>query len=107
MTSSIDASSLKEFGSTVSIAALRSAFALSEAVAGGDAEAIAAANKAFVDDLTGFAEDSQSDEGQSSIDKARERYASDDIEVDDYPLLSIGNDGTWVSAWVLVPNGGR
>lgn len=26
------------------------------------------------------------------------------IEIDDDPLLSVGEDGVWVSAWVYIPN---
>ena len=37
---------------------------------------------------------------------ARKRYANpsgDDIEVDDTPAFSAGDEGIWVQAWVWVP----
>lgn len=37
---------------------------------------------------------------------ARKYYAlpsSDDLEVDDQPRFSMGDNGMWVSAWVWVP----
>ena len=38
------------------------------------------------------------------IEKARDIYVSDEIEIDDCPLiLRGGEDGTWVNAWVRVP----
>jgi len=37
------------------------------------------------------------------VEKAQDRHASDDVEVDDDPFLSIGDEGVWVSAWVWVP----
>lgn len=38
------------------------------------------------------------------VTEARRLYASDDIEIDDVPLVSIGERGAWVSAWVWVPS---
>jgi len=38
-------------------------------------------------------------------EKARELYArgsSDNIEIDDMPMTSVGDDGTWVQAWVFL-----
>lgn len=37
-----------------------------------------------------------------AIDVARRHTGTDEIEVDDDPLVSVGEDGTWVSAWVFV-----
>jgi hypothetical protein len=35
---------------------------------------------------------------------ARDRYCtSDDIEIDDDALISVGDTGFWVQAWVYVP----
>lgn len=42
------------------------------------------------------------DEHADTIEAARARYATDDIEIDDQPSVSIGDDGVWVSAWVFV-----
>lgn len=42
---------------------------------------------------------------QEIIARARQRYcerSSDDIEIDDDPKLSRGDDGCWVQAWVWV-----
>ncbi len=41
-----------------------------------------------------------------TIEAARSNYtwnADNDIEIDDTPLLSIADEGVWVSAWVWVP----
>lgn len=37
--------------------------------------------------------------------QARDIYASDDVNIDTETVLSEGNDGTWVLAWVFVPTG--
>jgi hypothetical protein len=42
---------------------------------------------------------------QAHIDLARKRYAdpsSDDIEVDDTPLISHTDEGCWISGWLWV-----
>lgn len=57
--------------------------------------------------LRGIDEVSQDQEAYAGeIHKAREQYAegSDNtIEIDDDPMLSVGDDGIWVGAWVWVP----
>lgn len=40
-----------------------------------------------------------------AIDAARSNYCDDECEIDDKPLLSIADDGVWVSAWVWVYTG--
>ena len=43
---------------------------------------------------------------EDTITAARSNYAepSDgDIEIDDEPMLSVADEGVWVSAWVWVP----
>lgn len=37
-------------------------------------------------------------------DTARAMYANDDLEIDANPATSAGDDGTWVAAWVWVPD---
>lgn len=38
------------------------------------------------------------------VSSTREKWASEDLEIDDSPTLSVGDDpGCWVSAWVWVP----
>ena len=37
------------------------------------------------------------------VQQARDIYASDDVNIDTETVLSEGNDGTWVLAWVFVP----
>lgn len=37
-----------------------------------------------------------------TIEAARSNYADDDCEIDDKPLLSVADEGVWVSAWVYV-----
>lgn len=41
------------------------------------------------------------------IERAREEYAGDDVNVDDDAQLSHTDDGAWVQAWVFVADGGR
>lgn len=41
------------------------------------------------------------------IADARTLYASATLEIDDDADLSIGVDGTWVAAWVWVPDTGN
>jgi len=45
-------------------------------------------------------------EHQATIERARAMYAvpsDDDLEIDDEPLVSVAEKGTWVAAWVWVP----
>lgn len=37
-----------------------------------------------------------------AIEVARDTYCNDDIEIDGNPIVSVGDEGTWVSAWVFV-----
>ena len=37
------------------------------------------------------------------VQEARDIYASDDLNIDTETVLSAGEDGTWVMAWVFVP----
>lgn len=37
-----------------------------------------------------------------TIEAAREKHATDEVEIDDDVLLSIGDEGMWVSAWVWI-----
>lgn len=37
-----------------------------------------------------------------TVETARQRWASDDLEIDDFPMTSRGEDGCWISAWVWV-----
>ncbi len=39
----------------------------------------------------------------SVVQEARDIYASDDLNIDTETVLSDGEDGTWVMAWVFVP----
>ena len=38
-----------------------------------------------------------------TIETARSMYETDEVEFDDNPVIAEAEDGTWVSAWVLVP----
>ena len=40
------------------------------------------------------------------IEKAREEFANDELEIDDDPVTSVSDEGVWVSAWVWVPHSG-
>lgn len=35
---------------------------------------------------------------------ANDKYGADDIEIDDQPGTSRADDGTWVAAWVWIPD---
>lgn len=42
----------------------------------------------------------------AEIQRARDDYTMDsscDVEIDDEPVLSVSDEGVWVSAWVWVP----
>jgi hypothetical protein len=39
-----------------------------------------------------------------AINKARELYGSDEINVEDLAATGIGADGVWVQGWLLVKN---
>lgn len=50
--------------------------------------------------------DAERQRHESTIEVARGDYeepSGGEIEIDDDPLLSVGEDGMWVSAWVWVP----
>ena len=50
--------------------------------------------------------DAERQRHELTISAARSHYeepSDHDIEIDDEPLLSIGENGVWVSAWVHVP----
>lgn len=40
---------------------------------------------------------------EEMIKEARERYADDNLEIDDKAQMIITPDGTWVEAWVWIP----
>lgn len=42
-------------------------------------------------------------ESHDAIEAAREQYASEDIEIDPSPAVSVADDGTWIAAWLWVP----
>ena len=39
--------------------------------------------------------------------KARRIYATNEIEIDEYPQVSIAYNGVWVQAWVWLPKEGK
>lgn len=39
-----------------------------------------------------------------AMEAASAQYACDDVEIDPMPLISRGDKGTWVNAWVYVPD---
>ena len=93
---------IKDFLDSHGLVLVNKAAALSAAVTAGDAEQIAAANEEFRDALLDVATDTMSAAGQDAIDRASEQYVNDDVEIDSNPILSVGEEGTWVSAWVHV-----
>ncbi len=44
----------------------------------------------------------ESEECRAAIHEAGNLYASDDIQIDAKPAVSIADDATWVSAWLRV-----
>jgi hypothetical protein len=40
----------------------------------------------------------------AAVHKARELYGSTEIEFDEQPVTSVGDDGVWVQGWLLVKN---
>ena len=44
------------------------------------------------------------DDELAFIQAARDEWASDEIEIDDDPIVSEGDDGAFVAAWVYVTN---
>jgi len=40
---------------------------------------------------------------QKEIEKARNTWQSDDVEIDSNALASHGDEGTWIQAWVRIP----
>ncbi len=68
-------------------------------------EAVAIAKHPELAELTARLVGNQNDltTHAASIEKARELYVTDEVEIDDRPLISEGGDpGRWVSAWVWV-----
>lgn len=41
-------------------------------------------------------------DNQDHIARARGYYTNDDVEIDDEPCVSRGDEGTWVNAWLWV-----
>lgn len=62
----------------------------------GTVDAITSAHKAAKDAMR------EVQDNIAFVDKARELYSTDEIEIDDHPVLSVTDDGAWVSAWVWV-----
>lgn len=38
----------------------------------------------------------------ADIQKARDTYSNNDLEIDDTPLLAPGEGGVWINAWVWI-----
>jgi len=53
--------------------------------------------KELLDDMTAVRETHA-----TAVQAAQDEYNDDGIEIDDDPLLSVGDNGVWVSAWVYV-----
>jgi hypothetical protein len=51
-------------------------------------------------DLKAYLADEEILATEAQIKEAREKYASDDVEVDETAFASHGDDGVWVQAWV-------
>ena len=77
---------------TESLAAMEAALA-----GGAEAPALLAKAVAHIRDMGADREASA-----KAIERARGDYCNDDIEIDDVPMVSIGDEGTWVQAWVFV-----
>lgn len=75
---------------------------LSAAVESGDQEMIARANADFQADALKATK--HADAHRAHISVARELYTNDELEIDDAPLVSPGEDGCFVAAWAWVTN---
>lgn len=84
-----------------SIGIINDAELLAQAVLDGDSAAASAKADAVKRQIAEMREEITAHEG--TIECARSNYANDEVEVDDVPLLSVAEDGVWVSAWVWVP----
>lgn len=87
-----------------SLPALVYAGQLVDALEIGDAAAIESARVALKEELLTAAVEGAAPAAAHARERAVEMYGSDDINIDPQPLLSIGEDGVWVAAWVHVPN---
>lgn len=56
----------------------------------------------FGDALNVFCEEPAARDREAVIEAARTRYGSDEIEIDDNAVLSEGDDGAFVMAWLWV-----
>lgn len=82
-----------------SLNSLNEADRLAQAVIDGDpAAALIAANMQA--NLSGMSREIKA--YKRLIEKARDIHTSDDVEIDDQPILSIADEGVWVNAWVWV-----
>lgn len=83
----------------VSLNAVRAGYELALAVLAGGPQVRELALK-----LKEHAEDQARDAAAhgAEISKAREDYTNDDCEIDDAPMVSVGDSGVWVNAWVWV-----
>ena len=52
--------------------------------------------------LRGIDQALQDQEDSTDVIRRARLLASDDLEIDDDPMVSIAEDGVWVSAWVWV-----
>jgi hypothetical protein len=43
------------------------------------------------------------EDSTKDVERARELYANDELEIDDNAIISQADDGCWVAAWVWVP----
>jgi hypothetical protein len=58
-----------------------------------------------LDDLD--AAESDADACARAVESARDEYVSaseEDIEIDEHPLVDLVPEGTWVNAWLFVPD---
>lgn len=82
-----------------SLLSLNEADRLAQAVIDGDPEAASIAAKLQAQ-LKEMKRDARAYE--SLIETASDIHASDDVEIDHNPIVSVADDGVWVNAWVWV-----
>lgn len=85
----------------VSINAITQGYLLAQAVLAGSESVkdLAEKLKADVERLSG-----EVSEHGGIVQAARKQHCTEDLEIDDYPILSVADEGIWVNAWVWMPN---
>lgn len=96
--------SVKATQTSFSLNALSSAVALCEAIEANDVGEIERRRATLREELDHLSTAVAYPNSQKAIQTARENNTDDDLGIDDNPIVSCGEDGTWVQAWLYVRN---